>query len=172
MYNQQIKTTSTIRKKVYKFFILLYQWLKTNKPQKKIKIEIKLMYYFNNKSSFLRKKFERRLYYKYHCEISRMSKIDESVEFTHPISVIIGSRAIVEEKCLIYQNVTIGANFNKNNNEMPYIRKNTKIGAGAKLIGGIEIGENCIIGANAVVTKSVPKNSIVYGANKIKPISK
>jgi serine O-acetyltransferase len=154
---------------MYNLTTLIYQWLKTNKPQKKIKVEIQLMYYFNNKSSFLRKKFERRLYYKYHCEISRMSKIDENVEFIHPISVIIGSRAVIEKDCLIYQNVTIGSDFNKNN-EMPYIKRNTKIGAGAKLIGGIEIGENCIIGANAVVTKSVPNNSIVYGVNKIKSL--
>ena len=39
---------------------------------------------------------------------------------------------------------------------------------GAKVIGGVTIGENCIIGANAVVTKSIPDNSIVIGANIIK----
>ena len=44
---------------------------------------------------------------------------------------------------------------------------NTTVCAGAKLIGGIVIGENCIIGANAVVTKNVPDDSVVVSANKI-----
>jgi len=52
---------------------------------------------------------------------------------------------------------------------MPHIMEGTKVGAGAKIIGGIVIGKNCLIGANAVVTKSVPDNSVVMGFNQIKP---
>lgn len=50
---------------------------------------------------------------------------------------------------------------------MPTIKSGTTISSGAKIIGDIIIGNNCIIGANAVVTKSVPNNSVVVGANKI-----
>ncbi len=150
-----------------KIIILLLMRLMTSKPQKRIKIEIQLMYYFDKKSTFLRKYFLRKIYYVYHCEISNMSQIHDSVEFVHPIAVIIGSNAVIEENCTIYQGVTIGSDF-FGNNEMPYIKKNTKIGAGAKIIGAITIGSNCIIGANAIVTKSIPNNSIVYGVNKIK----
>lgn len=155
---------------MYKILRLLFKFFTTNSPQKLIKIEIQLMYLFNNKSKYLRKKFSRRIYYKYACEISNMSQIHSSVNFIHPIAVIIGSNVVIEENCQIYQNVTIGSNF-CSNNKMPYIKKNTKIGAGAKLIGDIQIGQNCIIGANAVVTKSVPDNSLVFGYNKVKKLN-
>lgn len=51
---------------------------------------------------------------------------------------------------------------------MPYIKQNVTIYAGAKVVGGIEVGENSIIGANAVVTKSVPPGHVVVGANCIR----
>ena len=46
---------------------------------------------------------------------------------------------------------------------MPIIGDNVFIGAGAKILGDITIGDNCVIGANSVVVKSVPSNSIVAG---------
>lgn len=48
-----------------------------------------------------------------------------------------------------------------------FIRKNTIICTGAKILGDLTIGENCIIGANAVVTKDVPDGATVVGFNKI-----
>lgn len=152
---------------MYKIIILLLKRLTTNNPQKRIKIEIQLMYLFNDNSRYLRKYFKRKLFYVYHCDISNMSKIDETVEFIHPISVVIGSRAIVEKNCVIYQDVTIGSDF-YSDNQMPYIKENTKIGAGAKLIGDIVIGRNCIVGANSVITKNIPDNSIAYGVNQFR----
>jgi serine O-acetyltransferase len=106
------------------------------------------------------------MYYKYHCEISQLAIIDSSVQFIHPLGIVIGSQAIIEKNCHIYQQVTIGSNFNSNNT-MPHIHEGCKIGAGAKLIGGITIGKNCIIGANSVITKSIPDDSIVVGTNTI-----
>lgn len=141
------------------------KWLLTNDPKKSFELEIGFMCNFNTKSRFLRKLFQRRLYYKYHCEISHSAIIDPSVQFIHPIGIVIGSQAIIEKNCHIYQQVTIGSNFN--NNAMPHIHEGCKIGTGAKLIGGITIGKNCIIGANSVVTKSIPDNSIVVGVNTI-----
>lgn len=142
------------------------QLLTTSKPVRKFNIECQLMFYFKNKSYFLRKFFQRRLYYKYHCEISHMASIHESVQFVHPIAVIIGSQAVIEENCIIYQCVTIGSTFN-DDNKMPTIKSGAIISSGAKIIGNITIGKNCIIGANAVVTKSVPDNMVVVGANKM-----
>ena len=54
---------------------------------------------------------------------------------------------------------------------MPHIQKNVTVYAGAKLVGEIVVGENSIVGANAVVTKSVPRDSVVVGANIIKRCS-
>lgn len=140
----------------------------TNKPIKKFNIECQLMLHFSKKYDFLRKFFQRRLYYVYGCEISHTASIHKSVKFVHPIAVVVGSQAVIEENCIIYQCVTIGTTFNCNN-KMPTIKSGTIVSAGAKLIGDITIGRNCIIGANAVVTKSVPDNMVVTSANKLHP---
>jgi serine O-acetyltransferase len=143
----------------------------TNKPSKSFQLERQLMADFHNKFKPLRKFFQRRLYYKYHCDISHVANIHPSVTFPHPIAIVIGSQATIDENCSIYQNVTIGSNFDSDNT-MPTIKANTQIGTGAKLIGDITVGENCMIGANAVVTKSIPNNSIVIGVNNIHPREK
>ncbi len=145
---------------------LIMKWLTTNDPTKKFAIECQLMALFSGRSRFLRKYFQRRIFYRYGCDISHTARIDESVVFGHPLCVVIGSNAVIERSCRIYQGVTVGANL-AGDNSMPLIKQNTTVCAGAKLIGGIVIGENCIIGANAVVTKNVPDDSVVVSANKI-----
>jgi len=148
--------------------IKLLQLFTTHNPKKRFALECQLMLHYSQKGSkFLRKRFQRRLYYIYGCEISHTAIIDSSVEFVHPIGVIIGSRAIVHKGCKIYQEVTLGSQF-LGDGSMPTILENCYVGAGAKVIGGITIGKNSIIGANAIVTKSAPANSIVIGANIIK----
>lgn len=147
-------------------FLNILKLFITNNPIKKFNIEYKLMLHYNNKNKFLRKIFQRRLYYVYGCEISNNAKIDTSVQFVHPISVVIGSNVVIEKECIIYQCVTLGTSFNCNN-KMPYIKSGTIISTGAKIIGDITVGHNCIIGANAIVTKNIPDNSTVVGANKI-----
>lgn len=146
----------------------LFRLLLTRNPKKRFRLECQLMFDYSRRSAFLRKRFQRRLYYVYGCEISPSARIDATVEFVHPLGVVIGSKAVVEEGCTVYQQVTLGSDFTETQ-KMPYVKRGTLIGAGAKLIGGITVGENCIIGANAVVTKSVPDNSIVVGANVIRP---
>lgn len=149
-------------KNIFKILQLFF----TNNPINKFNIEYQLMLYYSEKNRFLRKKFQRRIYYIYNCEISHTAKIHKSVKFVHPIAVVVGSQVVIEADCIIYQCVTIGTTFNCNN-KMPIVKSGTTISSGAKIIGDITIGNNCIIGANAVVTKSVPNNSVVVGANKI-----
>jgi len=147
---------------------LLLKWLTTNNPSKKFALECQLMTLFSGRSKTLRKYFQRRIFYRYSCDISHSANIDSSVSFVHPLCVVIGSNAVIYRGCRIYQGVTLGSNF-ESDNSMPIVKQNTIVSAGAKLIGGITVGENCIIGANAVVTKDVPDNSVVVGANKILP---
>jgi serine O-acetyltransferase len=69
------------------------------------------------------------------------------------------SARLIGDYCHIYQQVTIG----NGKNGIPSIGNNVTIYPGAKVVGGITIGEDVIIGANCVVTKDIPPHSIVAG---------
>lgn len=63
------------------------------------------------------------------------------------------------KNCKIFQQVTIGYN----GDEQPIIGDNVVVCCGAKIIGGVKVGNNVIIGANAVVCKDIPDNVVVAG---------
>lgn len=96
---------------------------------------------------------------KYQCRISPGAIIERGLTMPHPNGIVIGSGSKIGKNVTIYQQVTIGQNRNK----YPRIGDNTIIYSGAKIIGDIHIGKNCIIGANAVVIKDAPDNSILGG---------
>lgn len=66
----------------------------------------------------------------------------------------------IGDDCLVCQQVTIGTNFGE---ATPRIGNNVRIMPGAKVLGGIRIGDNVVVGANAVVTKDVPADCVVGG---------
>lgn len=76
-------------------------------------------------------------------------------------ATVIHSHAVIGDRCLIAQGVTIGRNFGEKN--VPIIGNDVYIGAGSVVFGEIIIGDNVIIGANSVVNKSVPPNCTVAG---------
>ena len=90
-----------------------------------------------------------------------------NINFPHPIGIVIANNATLGKNCIIYQNVTIGAKSYElakmGKKYFPTIGDNVTIYAGACVIGGIKIGNNVVIGANAVVTKDIPDNSVVVG---------
>jgi len=77
------------------------------------------------------------------------------------MAVIVHKRAQIGKNCIIGSCVTIGGKSKHYN--VPIIGDNVYISSGAKIIGPIRVGSNCVIGANAVVTKDVPDNCIVAG---------
>ena len=77
----------------------------------------------------------------------------------HGFSTIISAEKI-GRNCKVYQQVTIGYDHSLH---APVIGDNVEICCGAKVIGGITVGDNVLIGANAVVVKDVPPNSVVAG---------
>jgi serine O-acetyltransferase len=98
-------------------------------------------------------------------EIAVNCEIGEGLYFPHTVGTVIGARKI-GQNALIYQGVTIGAkqiDLGYDPNSRPLIGNNVVIGAGGKVLGGIEIGSNVSIGANAVVTKSLPDNVVAVG---------
>ncbi len=86
-------------------------------------------------------------------------KIGGGLFIQHGFCTIISAKEI-GENCWINQGVTIGYT---NVTDAPEIGDNVKVYAGAKVLGSIKVGNNSIIGANAVVVKDVKENSIVGG---------
>ncbi len=81
----------------------------------------------------------------------------------HGMGVVIGETTEIGDDVLIYQNVTLGGTGKEKGKRHPTIGNNCVIGTGAKVLGGIVIGDNVKIGAGSVVVKSVPDNSTVVG---------
>lgn len=83
------------------------------------------------------------------------------LKFPHPKGIGIGARAVVGDNVTIYRKVTIGANAKTA--RYPTSSDDVIIYPGAKLIGGMLVGKNSIVGANAVVIKAVPPDTTVGG---------
>ncbi|MBL0683186.1 serine acetyltransferase [Aquimarina mytili] len=90
--------------------------------------------------------------------IDMHTKIDGGVILAHPYSSIINAKQI-GKNLYINQLVTVG----EKEGDKPTIGDNVKLYTNCTIIGDITIGDNCIIGAGAVVTKSIPKNSVAVG---------
>ena len=96
-------------------------------------------------------------------DIHPAATIGKRVFIDHGTGVVIGETAIIEDDVLIYQGVTLGGVSLSPGKRHPTIKKGAVIGAGAKVLGNIVIGENAKIGANSVVVKPVPDCSTAIG---------
>ena len=79
------------------------------------------------------------------------------------MGVVIGETAIIGEYSLIYQGVTLGGTGKESGKRHPTLGKQTIIGAGAKILGNIHIGDRVRVGASSVVLRDVPSDSTVVG---------
>ena len=96
-------------------------------------------------------------------EIHPGAKIAPGFFIDHGMGVVIGETAVIGDDVLIYQGVTLGGTGLEKGKRHPTIGNNIVIGAGAKVLGNITVGDNSYIGSNAVVIKDVPPNSTVVG---------
>jgi len=96
-------------------------------------------------------------------DIHPAAKLGRRVFIDHGVGVVIGETAVVEDDVLIYQGVTLGGVSLTHGKRHPTIRQGVVIGAGAKVLGNIEVGEYAKIGANSVVVKAVPSCSTAIG---------
>lgn len=99
------------------------------------------------------------------CSVSIDAEIGNRTIFYHRgIGCVVHPKAVIGEDCKIFQGVTIGSKWSKASclGEAPRIGN-----AGAVILGNITIGDDSIIGANAVVTHSIPKNSLAVGVPAI-----
>jgi serine O-acetyltransferase len=97
--------------------------------------------------------------------------IGEGLLIYHPHDIVIGKGVKIGKNVTIFNGVTLGARTllaedtcREKDNRYPDIGNNVTIFPGAKIIGPVTIGDNCIIGANSVVNKSFPADSIIAGS--------
>ncbi|MCI0777461.1 MAG: serine O-acetyltransferase, partial [Chloroflexi bacterium] len=90
-------------------------------------------------------------------------KIGESFFIDHGMGVVIGETAEIGDNCHLYQGVTLGGTSTRREKRHPTLENNVEVGAGAKLIGAITIGENAQVGAGSVVVTNVPPNATIVG---------
>ncbi len=96
-------------------------------------------------------------------EIHPGATIGENFFIDHGMGVVIGETATVGNNVTIYHDVTLGGVSLKSGKRHPQIGDNVIIGAGAQLLGPIEVGHGARIGSNAVVVKDVPPNATMVG---------
>jgi serine O-acetyltransferase len=96
-------------------------------------------------------------------EIHPGARIGSGFFIDHGVGVVIGETAEVGADVTLFHGVTLGGTSLLHGKRHPTLGDRVVVGAGAKLLGAIHIGDDCRIGANAVVAKSVPANSVVVG---------
>ena len=95
------------------------------------------------------------------CFIPYSARIGKDIHFSHlGMGIVIHKNAVIGNNVIIDQHVTIGGRVGPN---VPVIGDNVRIGAGAKVLGGVKIGNYAKIGANAVVIRDVPDKATAVG---------
>jgi serine O-acetyltransferase len=94
-----------------------------------------------------------------HATIGRNAEMAPGFVILHSVGVVINTNVRAGRDLVIYHGVTLGEERHRS----PILGDNVYIGAGAKIIGGVRIGSDVRIGANAVVTKDVPDGATVVG---------
>ena len=101
-------------------------------------------------------------------EIHPGATIGRRFVIDHGNGIVIGETALIGDDVMMFHQVTLGSRENVKTKRHPTIGNKVVLGAGAKVIGNITIGDNSYVGANAVVTKSVGEYSTVVGTNQVR----
>lgn len=167
IYADLYRTCGRANKKLFFFMFLTHK----GAPGFKYIVKFRICNYFYSNRNILIYKLlyklmnlhMRKLQYKYGIEIPIGCNIGEGLTIPHNGGIVINGNAVIGKNCTILQGVTIGANTFKDRYRVAKIGDNVMIGAGAKLIGPICIGDDVTIGANSIVTKDIPDGVVVAG---------
>jgi serine O-acetyltransferase len=96
-------------------------------------------------------------------DIHPAARIGSGVLVDHGTSVVIGETAVVEDNVSMLHEVTLGGTGKETGDRHPKVRRGVLLGAGAKILGNIEIGQGAKVGAGSVVLKDVPPHATVAG---------
>lgn len=98
----------------------------------------------------------------FHCDISYKAKLGARVSFPHyGLGAVIGKYATLGDECVVMPGALIGATLRNQN--MPTLGRAVVVGAGAKILGDVTIGDGAVIAANAVVVENIPADTLVGG---------
>jgi len=96
-------------------------------------------------------------------EIHPAARLGRGLFIDHGMGIVIGETAEVGSNVSLLQGVTLGGTSTRREKRHPTLRDNVTVGAGAKIIGAITIGESSRVGAGSVVVRDVPPNAVVVG---------
>jgi serine O-acetyltransferase len=96
-------------------------------------------------------------------EIHPAAEIGRRLFIDHGMGVVIGETAVVGDDVTLYQGATLGGTGKEKLKRHPTLGNGVVVGAGAKILGNIRVGDNCRIGAGSVVLRDVPEGSTVVG---------
>lgn len=96
-------------------------------------------------------------------DINPAAKIGIGIMFDHGTGIVIGETAAIGDNCSLLQGVTLGGTGKETGDRHPKIGANVMIGAGAKVLGNINVGDCCRIASGSVVLKDVPPQTTVAG---------
>lgn len=99
----------------------------------------------------------------FQCDINPAARIGRGIFLDHATGLVVGETAVIDDDVSILHGVTLGGTGKEHEDRHPKIRRGVMIGAGAKILGNIEIGHCARIAAGSVVIKSVPNNVTVAG---------
>jgi serine O-acetyltransferase len=99
----------------------------------------------------------------FQTDIHPAARLGQGIFLDHATGLVVGETAVVEDDVSMLQDVTLGGTGKDAGDRHPKIRRGVMIGAGAKILGNIEIGENARIAAGSVVLRAVPPHATVAG---------
>jgi len=100
----------------------------------------------------------------FQCDINPAARIGRGIFLDHATGLVVGETAVIEDDVSILHGVTLGGTGKEGGDRHPKIRRGVMIGAGATILGNIEVGHCARIAAGSVVLKEVPHNVTVAGA--------
>ena len=115
------------------------------------------------KHYFLARYLSQRAVKKTGIEIHPGAEIGRRFVIDHGTGIVIGETTVIGDDVLVYQGVTLGGTGKDKGKRHPTVGNNVMIGAGAKVLGPINIGSNTKVAAGSVVLKDTPENSTVVG---------
>lgn len=96
-------------------------------------------------------------------EIHPGARIGRRFFIDHGMGIVIGETAEIGDDVMLYHGVTLGGRTRDSGKRHPTLEDGVAVGAGAKILGPVTIGARSVVGANAVVTKDAPPDSVLVG---------